>query len=136
MKANKKITLTLFCGFTHDEIEERGQEISTAVLEYSKLSDDKSATVKQYNETLTRIESRIADLAKSIRHKGVEKPTEVLVQFHRPVPGLKTMVRLDTGEIIRQEDMTTDEKQENLFDEVDALTDLYVEGEKDEGKEQ
>lgn len=39
------------------------------------------------------------------------------IRFHDPNTGKKTTIRLDTGEILKTEDMTDEEMQEKLFEE-------------------
>ena len=39
-----------------------------------------------------------------------------VVQFHTPCEGIKRVVRMDTGEVVREEGMTNAEKQLNLWD--------------------
>jgi hypothetical protein len=48
------------------------------------------------------------------------------VKFHDPVPGMKTTIRLDTKETVKTEEMTSDEKQTELFDDIGSLEDLFA----------
>jgi hypothetical protein len=42
--------------------------------------------------------------------------------------GMKRVVRKDTGEILRDERMSEEECQTNLFDEINQLNSLYGQG--------
>jgi hypothetical protein len=40
---------------------------------------------------------------------------ECVVEFHKPKQGVKTIIRLDTGEVVREQQMSGGELQEKLF---------------------
>jgi len=122
----KKISIVLFNEYDQTLLNEKSQELSSAVLEYHKVEDEKKASASMFKETLDGIEATISSLAKSIRRKGEDKATDCLVKFHNPVPGMKTTIRLDTGDTVKTEEMTADEKQTELFDDVEELTDLFM----------
>lgn len=136
MRQAKKVSLVLFSQFSQEELLEKSQELSAKVIEQQKVDDDRASVAKQYRERLEQIDATIQSLAKAIRRKGVDKPINCLVNFHDPVPAFKTTMRMDTGEIVKTEDMTPEEKQGILFDEVGALEDMtYDPGDGDKSKD-
>jgi uncharacterized coiled-coil DUF342 family protein len=121
----------LWMNFTTDELQEKGQELSNSVLEFSDVEAEKKTKMDEFKQFLDGIEGRIHRLSREIRAKGREVPTACVVRFHVPRTAFKQIVRLDTGELVREEQMSPQECQENLFEskEVDELKKLYDESE-------
>jgi hypothetical protein len=46
--------------------------------------------------------------------------------MNRPVPGIKRISRLDTGEFVKDEPMTDEDRQQNLFTEVQDIEKLFL----------
>lgn len=132
----KPTTLALWKNFTQDELQEKGQELSGAVIEFGQIEAAKKAKVDEFKIHLDGIEGRIHRLSKEIRAKCVETSTPCIVRFHVPRTAFKQVVRLDTGELVREEQMTPQECQENLFEakDIGELEKMY--GPKDPPEDQ
>jgi hypothetical protein len=127
-KTTKKTTFILPVQFTPEELNERRDEIASAMLEYDRVEAQKKIAAKEYAAVLKTLRTDMSRLARQINRGGEERDVECTLTFHDPEPGFKTITRLDTGEVVRQEPMTDDEKQENLFDDrddVEFLKTLY-----------
>lgn len=120
-----KVKLTLFCEFSGEERDARAEQMSAAMLEYDRIEDLKKESAKQYKEQLSALRGEMRSCAKAVNRRGEERPVECVVQFHTPEVGMKTIVRTDTGEVVRAEAMTAEEKQENLFDEIDSINRMF-----------
>ena len=57
-------------------------------------------------------------ISKAIRKGGEQRPVPCAVRFHSPVVGSKQTVRLDTNEVVSQEEMTDEECQDNLWEKA------------------
>jgi hypothetical protein len=125
MKRPQKISLSLACVYTSEEMDEKRDRLSASILEYDKCEDEKAEVAKTYNENLKALRVEMRSLSRAINRKGEDRPVDCVVEFHNPEIGFKTTIRTDTGEIVRQEPMTDDERQENLFEETDALSRMY-----------
>ncbi len=121
----KRLTLSLRCEFTSEELDSKGQALSATMLRYDEVEEEKKAATATYREQLSDLRGEMRRLSKQIKTKGEDRPVECLAKFHSPNVGEKTIVRLDTGEVVRIEPMTDDERQENLFEEVDELERIY-----------
>ncbi len=121
----KRLTLSLRCEFTSEELQEKGEELSAIVLRYEEVDEERKTVSQTYREQLSDLRSDRKRLSSLIRKKGEDRPVECIAKFHDPHVGEKTIVRLDTGEIVRIEPMTDEERQDNLFAEVDELEALY-----------
>ena len=53
------------------------------------------------------------------------RPLDCEVRFHCPMVGMKQTVRVDTNEVIEQEEMSPAERQENLFAEHQEWDKLF-----------
>jgi hypothetical protein len=121
----QKLKLTLFCNFTGEEMDAKGEALSTAYIEYDRVEEQKKTASAEYGDQLKALRGEMRQLAGQIRKKGAERAVDCVTQFHTPEVGMKTTIRTDTGEIVKTEPMTNDERQENLFEEVDALEQMY-----------
>lgn len=125
MARTGKSKLTLFCNFTGEEMDAKGDAMSTACLEYDRVEEEKKSASSVYTDQLKALRGEMRQLAGQIRKKGVERPVDCAVQFHTPDVGNKTIIRLDTGEMVKVEPMSAEERQENLFDELDSIERMY-----------
>lgn len=111
----KEIDLELWCDLTDAEVQERAQQLGAAVAEYDQVDSDKKDSMKQYTDQLKEISGRMRRLSRIIRNRTEQRMVRCAVQFHTPVASTKRILRLDTGEIIREEAMTMAESQQHLF---------------------
>ena len=128
----KQITETLTCELSEAELNEKGQLMSAAMLEYDETEDRKKAATKDFSESLQELRSRMRQLSKIIREKTEPRSVTCAVRYHNPEPGMKRIIREDTGEIVRDEQMTMEERQRNLFDDVNELNRLYGKDQQDD----
>jgi hypothetical protein len=124
-KQGKKLSLQLRCEFSQQELDDKRDRLSTALLEYDKVEDEKREASKCYTESLKALRGEMRSLSKQINCKGEDRAVDCFARFHDPSIGFKTFVRLDTGEVVKTEQMTDDERQEGLFEEVDQLERMY-----------
>ena len=114
----KKATLTLRCEYTDAELAFKRDELSTVIVRQSEVELRRSEVNRGFKEELDGLYSRASELAHQIKARGESRDVECVVEFHKPNVGEKTIVRLDTGELVRVEVMTEDERQEEFgFDD-------------------
>ncbi len=113
----KEITVEVNCDLDEMELLMRGQMLSQAYLDFERVQGEKKAAMKEFADELEGIRSRINKLCGIIRNKMEPRMVNCAVQFHAPVQATKRIVRLDTGEIVRDEPMTPQECQTYLFEE-------------------
>jgi hypothetical protein len=71
--------------------------------------------MKEFKERLVGLNEQQRKLARVIRGRVELRMVQCAVLFHAPLEGVKRIVRMDTGEVVREEPMTDSEKQLNLF---------------------
>lgn len=111
------MTRRLWYQFTEPEERAVGQELSGAIDRARDARERKRDLVKAMNEEITGIEEEITSLAVKLKAHGESRETECVVKFHTPNVAEKTIVRVDSGEIVAKEPMTPEECQEHLFSE-------------------
>ena len=118
----KRINVSLQCEYTPEELNEKRDELSATVIEANLVEGKKSDAAKAFKEELDALYSRTGILARQIKIRGEFRGVECAVEMNKPVTGVKRIVRLDTGELVKDEPMTYDERQDNLFGEIDEIS--------------
>ena len=121
----RKTTLELRCEYSDDELAFKRDELSTVIVHQGAVETRKAEVNRGLKEELDGLYARASALAHQIKRRGENRPVECLVEFHKPNVGEKTIIRLDTGEQVRVEPMTEDERQEEMeFDVSEAHDDI------------
>lgn len=114
----ERVTLSLRCQLTPDELRERGDRLAELLDERDRIDADLVMARQRAKSEHAAIEPELGDLRSQIktRHELREVDCEVRFDFS---DGKAYTVRTDTGEIVRSRALTHDERQGNLF-EIDG----------------
>lgn len=123
----KEILRELVCVLDEAELNERGLLMSTTMLRYDEVEMAKKEAMKDYSEEMKALRGKMRELSKNIRSRSEIRTVKCGIAYNSPQPGMKRIVRLDTGELLSDEQMTEDERQNSLFD-IDDLKSMYGEG--------
>lgn len=95
------------------DVAKMGRELADKRLEHSKMKDDKSDELKEYNAKLKTLDAEIETLAHSVQEHVRYEDVEVELV---PDDGrfMMSIIRKDDQKLIRARDMTDDEKEESL----------------------
>jgi hypothetical protein len=115
----------LWIDLSEAEINTKAQELSQLMVEFEEVEEEKRAATKEYSDELKGLRAKMRTVSKVIREKKELRPVACEVRFHRPMVGTKQTVRLDTNEVIEQEEMSLAERQENLFAEHQEWDKLF-----------
>jgi hypothetical protein len=107
----------LWVDLSDSEINTKAQELSQLMVEFEEVEEEKRAAAKEYSDELKGLRAKMRTISKVIREKKELRPVDCEVRFHCPMVGTKQTARLDTNEVIEQEEMSPAERQENLFAE-------------------
>jgi hypothetical protein len=110
-----RIELELFCTLIDDEVRSRGLMLGETIWAIDDTNSARTAAMKEFKERLVGLNEQQRKLARIIRERAEQRMVSCAVQFHTPCEGIKRIVRIDTGEMVREEPMTNSEKQLNLF---------------------
>lgn len=100
--------------FTEQEIHEQGLELARVNQQVETLREEKKAVVSNYKAKIDRAETDMNVLSSNINNGYEYRNIECQVHLNTPNTGLKTVLRTDTGEIVRKEAMTPEELQYEL----------------------
>lgn len=115
VERGKRIELDLPCMLSEDEVQSRGMMLVETVAQKDDVAAAKRTVTKEFNDKLTALDERQRQLAVVIR-SGIEtRLVACELQFHTPAEASKRTVRLDTGEVVREEAMTPAECQTHMF---------------------
>jgi len=121
-----KIVLDLEVNLTSKELQEKGQEMAAAVLQYDDYEAEKKRLDKALSDKMKDLHLKLSALAKVTRRKTEVKPVECKVELNTPETGTKRITRMDTKTIIKELPMTLAERQTNLFeDSIEELQKMF-----------
>jgi len=110
----EKVTEYLKYTFTDEELLALSKTMAKKNQDLGEVEADKKRIVADFGAKVQTFESEIATLARKVYSGYEHRNVECEVTYHTPEIGMKTITRTDTGEIVREEAMSTSERQEIL----------------------
>ena len=115
-----KITKSLKCQLTSDELLAAGLSLAEALEREEALENEKKAVTDQFKAQITEVTAQVTVKRNLVQNKYEYRPTDC-EEIHDFTKSVVNIYRLDTGELINQRAMTQDEKQGKLdFDKAEA----------------
>ena len=110
----KTYTRDLRCELTPDEVRERGEELAQLHAELRDLEAEKKKAMAAFKLRLDDIKRQAAEKAHDVRTHTEERPVEceLWADYLREV---RSLVRTDTGEEIRVDGLTDDDRQRSMI---------------------
>ncbi len=100
--------------FSKAELEDFSKELARHTLERSRLEQQKKEVDAQLKATIEAETTQIAVLAGNVNTGHMQRMIDCAVLWHNPRNGRATIVRIDSGEIVRERAMTYEELQDRL----------------------
>lgn len=116
MSKTRRDTLELLCDLTDSELIERARTGAHARAELVKLENVKKAWANEHGEQVKAYQGLMARMADCAFTGKEMRLVNCVTHFHQPSVGMKTVVRTDTYEVVREVAMDQHELQENLFE--------------------
>jgi hypothetical protein len=113
--------------FTNDEILEFSLEQNRDIQRIASLEEEKEGVVADFKAQIKSLETKVYDVSRRINQRYEMRLMDCEWHMHVPKEGKKTLIRVDTGEQIKVQDMDTFEKQEVLFDPEPPEEKDYIE---------
>ena len=101
--------------FSEDELKELAKSLAFNVQRHTQTQEEQKASASQFKEKLEGFNVAIGKLSRHINNGWEMRNVKCQVFYHLPVQGTKRIVRVDTGEVVREEAMSSREMQEELF---------------------
>jgi hypothetical protein len=100
--------------FSGEEMHDFATELARKTSEMSETEEAKKATVAQFGDRIASLRADTSSLARKFNSGYEYRNIECKVLYHKPSPAQKTIIRLDTGEVVKVQAMTFNELQEIL----------------------
>ena len=97
--------------FSQSELFQLGGMLAQVTQNLHDLHAEKREVMKSLAAQIEAFEKKIAGLAIKINQGYEMRELEVRVILDAPKPGVKSLFRIDTGEVVREEPMTPAEMQ-------------------------
>lgn len=107
-------TRTIEVKLTDAEVLERANEIAQAQHDRGTIEAEKKSAMNEFRSRLEANGLHINQLAYTIKTRTEMRGVTCRSIFHSPAPGMKRVVRTDTGEIVADEPMTPEELQRQI----------------------
>lgn len=101
--------------FTPAELRSLADQLARETQQRIETLDTRATVVAEFAAQIKAADRRIADLANKYNSRYEMREMECIVIFNKPQAGIKTIVRVDTGEEVRTEVMNEAETQGELF---------------------
>ena len=102
----------LECILTDKELMIKADELARLNQEKTRLDNEKKATVSEFAAKINTCDAGISRLSLAISTKRESRTVDCEIRYNDPNEGIKTIVRLDTGDNVRQLVMTENEKSD------------------------
>lgn len=116
----KEFDRQLPCYFTPDQLRDKSDLLAEKINEKGKVEDEKKSVMTGYKQKIELVDAEIAILAHHIRQKFDYHTVKCVAMMDTPTFGKKTIQRLDTGETVGVEAMTSEDRQIVMSFETDA----------------
>jgi hypothetical protein len=112
--ADKRVYEAVRHTYTSDELRELGTQLAREQQVIMDLETGKAQSTAAFNAQIKEAENRRNGLTIKINNGYEMRETEIMVLLETPRPGMKRLLRVDTGEILRDEPMTLTEMQQSF----------------------
>jgi hypothetical protein len=100
--------------FSNEELRLLGEQLARESEMSADLRDKKKELAASISVAIKESDGRVGDLARKINQRHEMRDAECTALMNTPRVGVKSIVRVDTGEVIREDRMTVDELQEKF----------------------
>lgn len=100
--------------FTKEELSAIASKMARDHQSAQKLEEEKKVVVAQFKSNIEALISQISEASRLLTNGYEHRNVDCLWMFNNPQDGIRTMVRKDTGEVVRTAKMSTEEMQETL----------------------
>lgn len=114
VKAPVRTLVKLRRNLPSDELRLLGSTLANTFSELRSAEDEKKAVVTQCKAKIDAIKARATEIAGKVSSGFEMTDIQCEIRYDQPSPGMKSTVRLDTGEVINVDPMTDAERQTEL----------------------
>jgi hypothetical protein len=111
LKPDRETTKNLRVLLTNDDLIARSRALGDNNSKLEQIEEDKKRVTSQYGSDIKLVKSTIKQLSHVVTSGYELKDILCGVYYDRPTKGKKSIVRLDTGEVVETEEMNHMERQ-------------------------
>lgn len=100
--------------FTKEDLEKKGQDLARENGLVAEIELQKKSVLSQFKDRRAACDQKIAALSREISNGYEMRTVECVARYHTPKSNHKSIIRLDTNEVVRVDVMTASERQELL----------------------
>ncbi len=112
--------------FTASEVHDLSLQLANKTKEFAALTEEKKSVVSQYSARLNEIKATTNKLSNQVADGWEFRETDCTVEYNKPEPGKKTIIRKDLNKVTAIETMTA--YDHNLFTQEGVEDDLLGTG--------
>lgn len=114
MAKPRKVSEYLKYSFTEEETRENAKRLARKNQELAELELKKKQLAADIKSEIDSANADAAKLARWVNDEYDFRMIDCEIMLNSPTSGLKTIYRVDTGEVVKQDRMTSDELQQEL----------------------
>lgn len=118
MKKKPVVKEYLKCTLTNAEKLAVGEGLARAQQKLRAKQEELKEVQAQVKAEIAKVEADIGLQSSTLANGYEYRNVDCEVRFHDPKQGMKTLVRLDTGEMLQPTRMNSDECQVHLFEQA------------------
>jgi hypothetical protein len=103
--------------FTAVEIHDLSLQMANKTKEQAAITEEKKSVTSQYSARLNEIKATLNKLSNQVADGYETRETELVVHYHRPSQGEKTLIPVDGGKVIIEKMLQYDHNLFNQYDE-------------------
>jgi len=107
------VTLPLACPVPDVQVADYGRKLAKALAEIDQATQDLKDHTKEAKGEIAEMEKEARSLRRAVTEQVMDDDVECRVDYNWD-SGMKEIYRMDTGEFVRGEEITDDERQEAL----------------------
>lgn len=116
----QKTRRTLKYEFTPAEMLDLGRDLSAKNQELRQIEEQKKSVVAEYGSRIAIAKEQISSLSDKVASGYEMREVTVMIDYHLPVRGKKTLTRIDTGEQWEEPMNDTDHNLFNQWEQREA----------------
>lgn len=105
------ISKSLLCKLTDEQRKDFGIKLATTLEEVQRVEEEKKRNADHYKDRIGGLQATADELRRKVSTGQEWRDVECTVEFDDPTPGIKSVVRIDNGEVVETKAMTDADKQ-------------------------
>ncbi len=107
--------------FKDDELKGLSLDLANQNQELRRVEDEKKSMTSEYGSRLNILKEHISSLSDKVSSGYEVRNVECEVEYHKPRKNMKTLKRLDTGEVFEDKMSDYDHNLFNQFQEEEEI---------------